>query len=66
VLYNGTQAVGQYCSMYNETWSSSFATNKGQWRGNDHFTIGYSYAFSNTTAGADVPSTCSNPSKPKA
>ena len=39
VLYNGTQAVGQYCSMYNETWPASYATNVGQWRGNDHFTI---------------------------
>jgi len=62
VLYNGTQAVGQYCAMYNETWSASYATNVGQWRGADWFSIGYSYAFSNTTGGADQPTSCANPS----
>lgn len=64
VLYNGTQAVGQYCAMYNDTWPAAFATNVGQWRGNDHFSIGYSYAFSNSTGGADEPSACTNPSHP--
>ncbi|KAK5112768.1 hypothetical protein LTR62_003866 [Meristemomyces frigidus] len=29
VLYNGTGAVGQYCSLYNETWPASYATNVG-------------------------------------
>lgn len=64
VLYNGTQSVGQYCSLYNETWPASYATNVGQWRGSNHFTIGYSYAFSNTTAGADKPAGCTNPTHP--
>lgn len=48
LLRNGT-SVGQYCAMYNETWSASTATNVGQWRGYDHYTVDYSYAFSNTT-----------------
>ncbi|KAF2768369.1 hypothetical protein EJ03DRAFT_262594, partial [Teratosphaeria nubilosa] len=48
VLYNDSAAVGQYCAMYNETWPASFATNNGQYRGSDYFSIGYSYAFSNS------------------
>ncbi|KAK3068297.1 hypothetical protein LTR53_014255 [Teratosphaeriaceae sp. CCFEE 6253] len=64
VLYNGTKSVGQYCSLYNETWPASYATNVGQWRGSNHFTIGYSYTFSNTTGGADQPSGCTNPARP--
>lgn len=65
VLYNGTKSVGQYCAMYNETWPASYATNVGQYRGKNHYTIGYSYAFSNSTGNADVPSGCANPSSPK-
>lgn len=68
VLYNNSQSVGQYCSMYNETWSASFATNNGQWRGNDYFNIAYSYTFTNTTAKAnrlDAPSDCANPTQPR-
>ncbi|GAB7345790.1 hypothetical protein MBLNU457_4054t2 [Dothideomycetes sp. NU457] len=67
VLYNNSQSVGQYCSMYNESWPASFATNNGQWRGNDYFNIAYSYTFTNATAqakGLDVPSDCTNPSGP--
>ncbi|KAK4561353.1 hypothetical protein LTR86_004670 [Recurvomyces mirabilis] len=64
VLYNGTQSVGQYCSLYNESWPASFATNVGQYRGADHFTVGYSYTFSNTTGGAEVPAGCTNPARP--
>ena len=66
VLYNGSAAVGQYCAMYNETWPSSYATNKGQYRGENHYTIGYSYAFSNKTGGLDKPVGCVNAAKPAA
>lgn len=64
VLYNGTQAVGQYCSLYNETWPATFATNVGQWRGPDYFNIAYSYSASNSTGGLDKPSNCVNPAHP--
>lgn len=64
ILYNGTQSVGQYCSLYNETWPASYATNVGQWRGKNHYTIAYSYTFSNTTAGADKPAGCANKASP--
>lgn len=64
VLYNGSVAVGQYCSLYNETWPATYAVNKGQWRGNDHFTVGYSFSFSNSTGGADQPKGCTNKASP--
>ena len=42
ILYKNLKAVGQYCAMYSETWPRSFATNVGQYNGNDHYTLGYS------------------------
>ncbi|KAG9577130.1 hypothetical protein KCU77_g23611, partial [Aureobasidium melanogenum] len=51
ILYlNKTSNVqGQYCALYTEAWDSSYATNKGQYRGNDHYMIEYSYTFTNTS-----------------
>jgi hypothetical protein len=36
-------------ALYNQTWDPSYATNDGQWRGNDHYTIQNSYIASNAT-----------------
>lgn len=36
-------------ALYNETWASTYATNDGQWRGDDHYTIRSSYISSNAT-----------------
>lgn len=44
LLKNGV-SQGQYCSMYSQEWAPSFATNDGQWRGDDHYTIQYSFGF---------------------
>ncbi|KAK5118683.1 hypothetical protein LTR85_007889 [Meristemomyces frigidus] len=51
ILYVNTtkNLQGQYCAIYSETWSSSYATNVGQYRGNDHYLIEYSYTYSNKT-----------------
>jgi hypothetical protein len=38
---------GQVCALYNKGWDRSFATNVGQYRGEDHATIGYSFAYWN-------------------
>ena len=65
VLYKNREPVGQYCSLYNETWAPAFATNKGQTRGSDKYTISYSFTFSNGTANADKPVGCTNPTSPK-
>ncbi|KAF2717843.1 hypothetical protein K431DRAFT_232193, partial [Polychaeton citri CBS 116435] len=44
---------GQYCAIYSEAWPTSYATNVGQYRGDDHYMIQYSYTFTNKTdAGA--------------
>ena len=37
---------GLYCSLYNETWAPSYATNYGQSRGNDRYTVSRSYGYS--------------------
>ncbi|CAN9310522.1 unnamed protein product [Alternaria sp. RS040] len=44
LLQNGV-SQGQYCSMYTQEWDASFATNDGQYRGDDHYTIQYSFGF---------------------
>ena len=54
LLLNNTVPVGQYCAMYNETWSGSYATNTGQYRGKNKYTISHSYSYSNATD-AGVP-----------
>ncbi|KAI6819121.1 hypothetical protein KC340_g13678 [Hortaea werneckii] len=57
ILYmNGpSNPQGQYCAMYSESWPTPYATNKGQYRGSDHFTIQYSFAYSNS---ADPGAAC--------
>lgn len=49
--------LGQYCAMYNETWSAAYATNVGQYdSAGNHYTIENSYAVSNgTNPGVCVP-----------
>lgn len=41
-------------ALYNQTWAGTYATNNGQWRGTDHYTIQSSYIASNATN----PGTC--------
>ncbi|KAI5244531.1 hypothetical protein E4T43_03750 [Aureobasidium subglaciale] len=53
-LYKNDVYQGQYCSMYTQAWSTSYATNKGQWRGKDHYTIDQSFIATNTTNSGDV------------
>ncbi|KAF9870602.1 hypothetical protein CkaCkLH20_11908 [Colletotrichum karsti] len=54
VLKNGIPE-GQYCSLYSKAWDVSYATNTGQWRGNDRYTIFHSFSYTNST----------NPGKPR-
>lgn len=46
VLSKNSIPQGLYCSLYNETWDRSYATNYGQYRGNDHYTVSRSYSYS--------------------
>lgn len=48
LLKNGVPE-GQYCSLYTMGWDARFAKNTGQYRGNDRYTIAYSYTFVNGT-----------------
>ncbi|KAH0395470.1 hypothetical protein KCU89_g10297, partial [Aureobasidium melanogenum] len=52
---NGKTALGQYCAMYSSSWTNKYATNVGQYRGNDHYTVGFSYSFSNLTDAGTAP-----------
>ncbi|KAI0599552.1 hypothetical protein F4775DRAFT_591339 [Biscogniauxia sp. FL1348] len=38
---------GQYCVLYTQYWDSSYATNAGQWYGDDHYTVGYAFSYVN-------------------
>jgi hypothetical protein len=43
-------------TLYNQTWPITYATNDGQWRGTDHYTIQSSYIASNATDPGICPS----------
>ncbi|KAI0427542.1 hypothetical protein F5Y09DRAFT_350351 [Xylaria sp. FL1042] len=45
---------GQICSMYTQPWDSSYATNDGQWRGSDHYTNDYVFAYTDSTWVDDI------------
>ncbi|KAH6637820.1 hypothetical protein C7974DRAFT_411282 [Boeremia exigua] len=49
ILLKNEVSEGQYCSMYTQEWDESFATNNGQYRGDDHYTIQYSFSFTDST-----------------
>ena len=42
-------------ALYNQTWNGTYATNKGQYRGTDHYTIQSSYISSNATYPGQCP-----------
>ncbi|KAG9512005.1 hypothetical protein KCV07_g9747, partial [Aureobasidium melanogenum] len=46
-LKSGSSRIpqGQYCTLYTETWDSSYATNTGQFVGSDQYLIEYSYGY---------------------
>lgn len=54
-LNNASTPQGQYCTLYTQVWDSSYATNKGQYRGSDHYFVSYSYTFKNSTSDAPAP-----------
>lgn len=45
VLSDNGVPQGLYCSLYNETWGPSYATNYGQYRDSDHYTVSDSYSY---------------------
>ncbi|KAI0197983.1 hypothetical protein F4808DRAFT_269718 [Astrocystis sublimbata] len=49
LLKNGLPE-GQVCSMYSMSWDVSYASTSGQTRGRDHYTVAYSFTYSNATS----------------
>ncbi|EPE29376.1 hypothetical protein GLAREA_00536 [Glarea lozoyensis ATCC 20868] len=45
VLSKNNQPEGMYCSMYSESWASDYATNLGQYRGSDFYSVSQSYTY---------------------
>ncbi|KAI5197076.1 hypothetical protein E4T38_08194 [Aureobasidium subglaciale] len=57
ILYknDASSPQGQYCAIYTEVWSDSYAVNSGQNRGSDRYFIGYSYTFANSSSPGVAP-----------
>lgn len=49
VLSDNNQPQGIYCAMYSEAWAPAYATNYGQYRGNDYWSVSSAYAYTNAT-----------------
>lgn len=65
LLRNGT-STGQVCAMYSQSWDASYATNFGQYRGANRYTIAQSYMSSSSVtdaAGSCVPAKRSRAAK---
>lgn len=61
-LANGTIVPqGQYCSLYTEAWPIKYATNGGQWRGQDQYTVDYSFGYSKVASSTDIDPTVGDP-----
>lgn len=48
ILSKNTVPQGTYCSFYSRVWDSSYATNTGQNRGSDVYTVSESFAYTLT------------------
>jgi hypothetical protein len=42
---------GQYCALYTEAWSATYAVNGGQWRGQDQYLVSYSFGYPKVNSG---------------
>ncbi|KAL8643752.1 MAG: hypothetical protein Q9226_008143 [Calogaya cf. arnoldii] len=47
---------GLYCSMYTQIWAASYATNYGQYRGTNRYTVSRSYSYSLNLSGDETGS----------
>jgi hypothetical protein len=58
VLSNNNQPQGIQCTMYSESWAQNYATNYGQYRGNDYWSVSQAYAYTNATYAAKYGNIC--------
>ncbi len=49
VLSKNSVPQGLYCSMYTRPWDRSYATNQGQYRGSDYYSVSQAYSYTLTT-----------------
>ena len=45
VLSQNSIPQGLYCSLYSQAWDPKYATNYGQYRGSDRYTVSESYSY---------------------
>jgi hypothetical protein len=45
VLSRNNIPEGMYCAMYSEAWASEYATNYGQYRGSDYYSVSQAYSY---------------------
>ena len=45
VISDNAIPQGLYCTLYSQAWDRSYATNYGQTRGSDRFTVSRSYSY---------------------
>jgi hypothetical protein len=58
VLSKNNQPEGTYCSMYSESWAPAYATNQGQYRGSDFYSVSQSYTYELSTYAATYGKIC--------
>jgi len=58
VLSDENQPQGIYCAMYSEQWDRFYATNYGQYRGSDFWSVSQAYAYTNATYAANYGPIC--------
>ncbi|KAI9647840.1 hypothetical protein NHQ30_004228 [Ciborinia camelliae] len=58
VLSENKNPQGIYCSMYTEEWASNYATNYGQYRGADYWSVSQAYTYTNATYAAKYQPIC--------
>ncbi|KAN0108500.1 hypothetical protein V8E51_008242 [Hyaloscypha variabilis] len=58
VLSDNNQPQGVQCAMYSESWASNYATNLGQYRGSDYWSVTQAYAYTNATYAANYGNIC--------
>ncbi|QSZ36796.1 hypothetical protein DSL72_006679 [Monilinia vaccinii-corymbosi] len=58
ILNDNGAPQGIYCAMYTEAWAPAYATNVGQYRGPDYWSVTQAYAFTTSTYAAQYPPIC--------
>ncbi|KAM3075038.1 hypothetical protein ACMFMG_007502 [Clarireedia jacksonii] len=58
VLSDNAQPQGIYCSMYTESWAPNYATNVGQYRGSDYWSVSQAYSYIADSYAAQYPPIC--------